>query len=175
MADTKMHVLVCGGTGCLSSNSSDIVDNLIAEIKAAGMEDEVKVLKTGCFGFCEKGPIVKILPDNTFYTQVKPEDAKEIVAEHIVKGRKVERLLYMDPEKEQHISDAKHMDFYKKQMRVALRNCGFIDPDNIEEYIGRDGYQALAKCLTEFTPEQVIEEVKNRGCAAEAERASLPA
>lgn len=163
MADTKMHVLVCGGTGCLSSNSSDIVDNLIAEIKAAGMEDEVKVLKTGCFGFCEKGPIVKILPDNTFYTQVKPEDAKEIVAEHIVKGRKVERLLYMDPEKEQHISDAKHMDFYKKQMRVALRNCGFIDPDNIEEYIGRDGYQALAKCLTEFTPEQVIEEVKKSG------------
>ena len=163
MADTKMHVLVCGGTGCLSSNSSDIVDNLIAEIKAAGMEDEVKVLKTGCFGFCEKGPIVKILPDNKFYTQVKPEDAKEIVAEHIVKGRKVERLLYMDPEKEQHISDAKHMDFYKKQMRVALRNCGFIDPDNIEEYIGRDGYQALAKCLTEFTPEQVIEEVKKSG------------
>lgn len=163
MADIKMHVLVCGGTGCLSSNSSDIVDNLIAELKAAGMEDEVKVLKTGCFGFCEKGPIVKILPDNTFYTQVKPEDAKEIVAEHIVKGRKVERLLYLDPEKEEHISDAKHMDFYKKQMRVALRNCGFIDPDNIEEYIGRDGYQALAKCLTEFTPEQVIEEVKKSG------------
>ena len=163
MADTKMHVLVCGGTGCLSSNSSDIVDNLIAELKSAGMEDEVKVLKTGCFGFCEKGPIVKILPDNTFYTQVKPEDAKEIVAEHIVKGRKVERLLYMDPEKEQHISDAKHMDFYKKQMRIALRNCGFIDPDNIEEYIGRDGYQALAKCLTEYTPEQVIEEVKKSG------------
>ena len=163
MADTKMHVLVCGGTGCLSSNSSDIVDNLIAELKSAGMEDKVKVLKTGCFGFCEKGPIVKILPDNTFYTQVKPEDAKEIVAEHIVKGRKVERLLYMDPEKEQHISDAKHMDFYKKQMRIALRNCGFIDPDNIEEYIGRDGYQALAKCLTEYTPEQVIEEVKKSG------------
>ena len=163
MADTKMHVLVCGGTGCLSSNSSDIVDNLIAELKSAGMEDEVKVLKTGCFGFCEKGPIVKILPDNTFYTQVKPEDAKEIVAEHIVKGRKVERLLYMDPEKEQHISDAKHMEFYKKQMRIALRNCGFIDPDNIEEYIGRDGYQALAKCLTEYTPEQVIEEVKKSG------------
>lgn len=163
MADIKMHVLVCGGTGCLSSNSSDIVDNLKAELKAAGMEDEVKVLKTGCFGFCEKGPIVKILPDNTFYTQVKPEDAKEIVAEHIVKGRKVERLLYLDPEKEEHISDAKHMDFYKKQMRVALRNCGFIDPDNIEEYIGRDGYQALAKCLTEFTPEQVIEEVKKSG------------
>ena len=163
MAEYKFHILVCGGTGCLSSNSRQITENLISEIQKAGMGDEVKVLQTGCFGFCENGPIVKILPDNTFYTQVKPEDAAEIVAEHIVKGRKVERLLYVDPEAEKHVSDAKHMGFYKKQLRIALRNCGFIDPENIDEYIGRDGYQALAKCVTEMTPEQVIDEVKKSG------------
>ena len=139
MADYKFHILVCGGTGCMSSNSRQITENLNDAIKAAGMTDDVKVLQTGCFGFCEQGPIVKILPDNTFYTRVKPEDANEIIAEHIVKGRKVERLLYVDPEQEKHISDAKHMEFYKKQMRIALRNCGFIDPENIDEYIGRDG------------------------------------
>ncbi len=163
MADYKFHILVCGGTGCVSSNSRQIVENLNDAIKAAGMEEDVKVLQTGCFGFCEQGPIVKILPDNTFYTQVKPEDANEIVAEHIVKGRKVERLLYVDPEEKEHISDAKHMEFYKKQMRIALRNCGFIDPENIDEYIGRDGYAALAKCITEMTPEEVIDEMKKSG------------
>ncbi|MBQ7049536.1 MAG: NADH-quinone oxidoreductase subunit NuoF [Firmicutes bacterium] len=163
MADYKFHILVCGGTGCVSSNSRQIVENLNDAIKAAGMEEDVKVLQTGCFGFCEQGPIVKVLPDNTFYTQVKPEDANEIVAEHIVKGRKVERLLYVDPEEKAHISDAKHMEFYKKQMRIALRNCGFIDPENIDEYIGRDGYAALAKCITEMTPEEVIDEMKKSG------------
>ena len=163
MADYKFHILVCGGTGCMSSNSRQITENLNDAIKAAGMEEDVKVLQTGCFGFCEQGPIVKILPDNTFYTQVKPEDANEIIAEHIVKGRKVERLLYVDPEQEKHISDAKHMEFYKKQMRIALRNCGFIDPENIDEYIGRDGYAALAKCITEMTPEEVIDEMKKSG------------
>ena len=163
MADYKFHILVCGGTGCMSSNSRQITENLNDAIKAAGMADDVKVLQTGCFGFCEQGPIVKILPDNTFYTQVKPEDANEIIAEHIVKGRKVERLLYVDPEQEKHIADAKHMEFYKKQMRIALRNCGFIDPENIDEYIGRDGYAALAKCITEMTPEEVIDEMKKSG------------
>ena len=163
MADYKFHILVCGGTGCMSSNSRQITENLNDAIKAAGMTDDVKVLQTGCFGFCEQGPIVKILPDNTFYTRVKPEDANEIIAEHIVKGRKVERLLYVDPEQEKHISDAKHMEFYKKQMRIALRNCGFIDPENIDEYIGRDGYAALAKCITEMTPEEVIDEMKKSG------------
>ena len=163
MADYKFHILVCGGTGCMSSNSRQITENLNDAIKAAGMEEDVKVLQTGCFGFCEQGPIVKVLPDNTFYTQVKPEDANEIIAEHIVKGRKVERLLYVDPEQEKHISDAKHMEFYKKQMRIALRNCGFIDPENIDEYIGRDGYAALAKCITEMTPEEVIDEMKKSG------------
>ena len=163
MADYKFHILVCGGTGCQSSNSTEIMENLKQCVADAGMAEDCKVLMTGCFGFCEKGPIVKMLPDNTFYTQVTPEDAAEIVAEHIVKGRKVERLLYVDPENEAHVSDAKHMDFYKKQMRIALRNCGFIDPENIDEYIARDGYAALAKCITEMTPEEVIEEVKKSG------------
>ena len=163
MAEYKFHILVCGGTGCQSSNSHEILEALKVKVAEAGMENDCKVLMTGCFGFCEKGPIVKMLPDNTFYTSVKPEDAGEIVAEHIVKGRKVERLLYVDPENDEHVSDAKHMDFYKKQMRIALRNCGFIDPENIDEYIARDGYAALAKCLTELTPEEVIEEVKKSG------------
>ncbi len=124
---------------------------------------KVQVIATGCFGFCEKGPIVKIMPDNTFYVQVKPEDAEEIVNEHIIKGRKVERLLYKEPSKKVTVSDSKHMEFYKKQLRIALRNCGFIDPENIEECIGRDGYSALAKCLTEMTPEAVIDEIKRSG------------
>lgn len=162
MSKYTMHILVCGGTGCLSSQSNEIVNQLEQHIKEANMQDTVQILKTGCFGFCEKGPIVKVLPDNTFYVQVKPEDAKELVAEHIVKGRKVERLLYVNPTNEEHISDSKHMDFYKKQMRVALRNCGFIDPDSIEEYIARDGYQALAKVLT-MDRQAVIDEVKKSG------------
>jgi len=163
MSRYKMHVLVCGGTGCVSSNSLQIVDNLKNHIKENGLENDIQVLKTGCFGFCEKGPIVKILPDNTFYVQVKPEDAEIIVKEHLVKGRKVDKLLYKEPSTEKSIDDSKHMEFYKKQMRVALRNCGFIDPDNIEEYIARDGYQALGKALVEMTPELVIEEMKKSG------------
>ena len=163
MAEYKMYILVCGGTGCQSSDSPKIIENLESALTARGLEDDVKVIRTGCFGFCEKGPIVKILPDNTFYTQVKPEDADEIVETHIVRGEKVDRLLYVDPKSGEAISDSKHMDFYKKQKRVALRNCGFIDPENIEEYIGQDGYQALAKCITQLTPEEVIEEVKKSG------------
>ncbi|GKX30466.1 NADH dehydrogenase [Vallitalea longa] len=163
MSNYKMHILVCGGTGCKSANSDKIVDNLNEQLKINNMDQEVKVLKTGCFGFCEKGPVVKIEPDNTFYVQVQPEDAEEIVKEHIVKGRKVERLLYEDPETEEKVSNSKHMDFYKKQMRIALRNCGFIDPSNIEEYIARDGYHALGKVLTEMTPKEVINVVKESG------------
>lgn len=162
MSKYTMHILVCGGTGCLSSRSGEIVDELNRCISETGMVEEVQVLKTGCFGFCEKGPIVKILPDNTFYVQVKPEDVEEIVKEHIVKGRKVARLLYENPESKEHVSDSKHMNFYKKQMRVALRNCGFIDPENIEEYIARDGYAALAKVLT-MTQQEVIDEMKKSG------------
>ena len=153
-----IQILCCGGTGCKASESALIAENLQASIKEHGIADKVDVITTGCFGFCEKGPIVKIIPDNTFYTQVTPDDAEEIVREHIVKGNKVERLLYL-----RHISDSKHMNFYGKQIRIALRNCGFIDPENIEEYIARDGYQALADALTKSTPEEVIEKVKASG------------
>ena len=163
MANYKMHLLVCGGTGCRASESEAIVDNLKAVVAEKGLENEVQVVTTGCFGFCEKGPIVKVLPDNTFYTQVTPADATEIVDEHVIKGRKVTRLLYVDPTNKEHISDSKHMGFYKKQIRVALRNCGFIDPESIEEYIARDGYEAIAKCLIEMNPDQVIDEIKKSG------------
>jgi NADH:ubiquinone oxidoreductase subunit F (NADH-binding)/(2Fe-2S) ferredoxin/NAD-dependent dihydropyrimidine dehydrogenase PreA subunit len=163
MADYKMHLLVCGGTGCKASESEQIRDNLVAEVEKHDLNDEVQVVMTGCFGFCEKGPIVKVLPDNTFYVQVKPEDAVTIVEEHLVKGRQVSHLLYRDPEKDVPVSDSKHMDFYKKQVRIALRNCGFINPENIDEYIARDGYAALAKCLSEKTPQEVIDEIKLSG------------
>jgi NADH-quinone oxidoreductase subunit F/NADP-reducing hydrogenase subunit HndC len=163
MAKFKMHLLICGGTGCNASKSQEIAENLKSTLKDKGLENEVQVILTGCFGFCEKGPIVKIMPDNTFYTEVKPEDATEIIEEHVIKGRKVTHLLYTDPENKQHVADSKHMGFYKKQLRIALRNCGYIDPQNIEEYIGADGYSALAKCLGEMTPEQVINEIKLSG------------
>lgn len=163
MAKYKMHILVCGGTGCHASESDLLLGNLKTIIADKGLDKEIQVIGTGCFGFCEKGPIVKIMPDNTFYTQVTPNDAREIIEEHIIKGRRVNRLLYMDPEKKEAIPDSKHMGFYKKQLRIALRNCGFIDPENIDEYISRDGYEALAKCLTEMTPQQVIEMIKKSG------------
>jgi NADP-reducing hydrogenase subunit HndC len=163
MADYKIHLLVCGGTGCKSSNSHTLAEHLRTEIKNQGLDDFAQVVGTGCFGFCEKGPIVKIIPDNTFYTQVKPEDAKEIVEEHIVKGRKVSRLLYKDPKSDKIVTDSKGMEFYKKQVRIALRNCGVIDPENINESIARDGYAALGKVLTTMTPEETIEIIKKSG------------
>lgn len=163
MANYKMHLLVCGGSGCRASESEAIVANLKAVVAEKGLESEVQVVMTGCFGFCEKGPIVKVLPDNTFYTQVTPADATEIIEEHVIKGRKITRLLYLDPKTKEHVTDSKHMGFYKKQIRIALRNCGFINPENIEEYIARDGYEALATCLTERNPHQVIDEIKKSG------------
>ncbi|MFA5324795.1 MAG: NADH-quinone oxidoreductase subunit NuoF [Bacteroidales bacterium] len=163
MAQIKMHLLVCGGTGCRASESRRLVDELNSQLKINNLEEEVKVIITGCFGFCEKGPIVKVIPDNTFYTKVKPEDAEEIIKEHIIKGRKVTRLLYENPETKEHISDSKHMGFYQKQVRIALRNCGFIDPENIEEYIVRDGYAALGKVLGEMTPASAIELMEKSG------------
>ena len=163
MARIKMHVLVCGGTGCQASASAEIIKNFQDILAAKGLQDEVQVVRTGCFGFCEKGPIVKIMPDNTFYTQVKPEDVEKIVNEHIIKGRKVTDLLYMDPENKEHVSDSKHMGFYRKQLRIALRNCGFINPENIDECISRGGYEALGKVLSEMTPQQVIDEVTKSG------------
>ncbi|HNY23916.1 MAG TPA: NADH-quinone oxidoreductase subunit NuoF [Bacteroidales bacterium] len=158
-----MQLLVCGGTGCRASASAQIVENLNASLKAHGLEEDAQVVTTGCFGFCEKGPIVKVIPDNTFYTQVKPEDAEEIIAEHVLKGRKVTRLLYENPKTQEHVADSKHMGFYQKQIRIALRNCGFIDPENIDEYIARDGYSALAQVLSDLTPQQAIDMVKQSG------------
>jgi NADP-reducing hydrogenase subunit HndC len=163
MSKYSMHLLVCGGTGCHSSESDAIVCNLRDELEAKGLMDSVQVILTGCFGFCEKGPIVKVMPDNTFYVQVKPEDAQTIVEEHVIKGRQVTRLLYRDPISKEPVSDSKHMGFFKKQLRIVLRNCGFINPENIDEYIARDGYQALGKVLTEMSPEEVIKEVKDSG------------
>lgn len=163
MADYNMHILVCGGTGCKASQSELIKSNFKTKLNEFGLEDEIQVVLTGCFGFCEKGPIVKVLPDNTFYTQVTPEDVNDIVSEHIIKGRKLDRLLYIDPETNKTVDDSKHMDFYKKQLRIALRNCGFINPENIDEYIARDGYSALGNCLTEKTPEDVVKLIIDSG------------
>ncbi|MDR0970710.1 MAG: 4Fe-4S binding protein [Lentimicrobiaceae bacterium] len=163
MATYKYHVLICGGTGCRASQSNKIIDNFKRLLKENGLEKEVQVVETGCFGFCEKGPIVKILPDNTFYIEVKPEDVEEIINEHVIKGRKVQRLLYVDPKTSEHKADSKHMGFYKKQLRIALRNAGFINPENIDEYIARDGYKALATVLEQNDPQATIDIIKKSG------------
>ena len=163
MAQYTQYILVCGGTGCRASQSEQIIENLRIALAKNGLAEEVKVIRTGCFGFCEKGPIVKIIPDNTFYVQVKPEDAQEIVEEHLLYGRKVKRLLYVNPETKKAVPDSKHIRFYQKQLRIALRNCGFIDPENIDEYIAVDGYKGLTKALTQMTPEEVIAEVLKSG------------
>ena len=163
MAKFKSHILICGGTGCQSSNSEAILNNLERELATKGLIEDVQVIRTGCFGFCEKGPIVNVLPDNTFYVEVKPDDAQEIIDEHIIKGRRVNRLLYVNPENEEHVPDSKHMGFYKKQLRIALRNCGLVDPENIEESIAHDAYQALGKVLTEMSQTDAIEIIKKSG------------
>ena len=161
----RMHILICGGTGCKSSNSNEIADRFRSLLQARGLQEEVQVVRTGCFGFCEQGPIVKVLPDNTFYTQVRPEDVPQIVEQHVLGGEKVSELLYLNPETGEHEPDSRHMNFYKKQVRIALRNCGFIDPENINEYIARDGYFALARCLTQMTPAEVVELITASGLA----------
>ena len=158
----KNYILVCGGTGCESSRSDLIYRNLIEEAKAQGVGDDVQVIKTGCFGFCEQGPIVKVLPEDSFYVQVKPEDAKEIIAEHVVKGREITRLQYGHVKKKAY-EEVEDIQFYQKQERIVLRNCGSIDPENIDEYIARDGYKALEKVLFEMTPDDVINELKTAG------------
>jgi NADH-quinone oxidoreductase subunit F/NADP-reducing hydrogenase subunit HndC len=152
------YILVCGGSACESSRSDQIYNNLITEAKAAGVTEQVQIVKTGCFGFCEKGPIVKVLPEDSFYVEVKPEDAKEIIAEQIIKGREVKRLLYNKERKSN--ESVEEIQFYQKQLRIVLRNCGVINPENIEEYIARDGYLALEKALFEMTPQQIVDEVK---------------
>ncbi len=158
-----MHLLVCGGTGCRASASDMLYEGLVKEVQDHNLQDEVQVVTTGCFGFCEKGPIVKMIPDNTFYVSVEPKDAKAIVEEHVIKGRSVKSLLYKDPTNKEIISDSKHMGFYKKQLRIALRNCGMIDPENIDEYLAADGYEAMGKVLLEMKPEEVIKAVIDSG------------
>ena len=159
----RSHVLVCGGTGCTSSNSQKIIESLNEEIQKQGLENEVKVVRTGCFGLCALGPIMIVYPEGCFYSRVAVEDIPEIVSEHLLKGRIVTRLLYDETVGQDEIKALNETDFYKKQVRVALRNCGVINPESLEEYIAYDGYQALGKCLTEYTPEQVIQIVTDSG------------
>lgn len=162
-AGHSINILVCGDTGCAASKSVEIIDNLRAAVKKYGLEDKAAVIRVGCFGFCEKGPIVKVMPDNTFYVEVDPTDAEEIVTSHIDKGVKVERLLYLDTDTNERIEHPENIPFYKKQMRIALRNCGVIDPESIDEYIACNGYQALAKCLTEYSQQEVIDIITASG------------
>ena len=159
----RAHVLICGGTGCTSSHSAEIIAEFEKEIAEKGLADEIKVIRTGCFGLCALGPIVVVYPEGAFYSQIKVEDVSEIVDEHLIKGRIVKHLLYDDTVAGDTVKSLNETQFYKKQKRVALRNCGVIDPENINEYIAMDGYQALAKCLTEYTPDEVIQIVKDSG------------
>ena len=159
----RSHIMVCGGTGCTSSGSQKIIEAFNKEIAAAGLNEEVKVIKTGCFGLCALGPIVVVYPEGIFYSMVEEKDVKEIVEEHLVKGRPVTRLIYDETVQGETITSLNDTRFYKKQQRIALRNCGRIDPDNIEEYIAYDGYAALGKVLTEMTPDEVIKTVLDSG------------
>lgn len=159
----RSNVLVCGGTGCTSSNSGEIINALEREIKARGLEKEVEVVKTGCFGLCALGPIMIVYPEGSFYSMVKVEDIPEIVEEHLLKGRIVKRLLYQETVDGDNIKSLNETPFYAKQQRTALRNCGVINPECIDEYIAMDGYKALEKVLTQMTPEQVIDEIKASG------------
>jgi NADP-reducing hydrogenase subunit HndC len=163
MANYKYHVLVCGGASCHASQSERVISNFNKILSEKNLDDEIQVISTGCFGFCEKGPIVKILPDNTFYVQVAPENVEEIVTEHLIGGRKVEKLLCLDPKAKGDKGDTKHTGFHKKQLRIALRNCGLIDPENIDEYIAHDGYMALAKVLEQNNPQATIDIIKKSG------------
>ena len=162
----RSHVLICAGTGCTSSGSGAVKDKLVEELAKNGLTDEIKIVSTGCFGLCALGPVMIVYPEGTFYSCVKAEDIPEIVEEHLLKGRVVERLVYNDPAVDKEDDEPVALGetrFYKKQKRVALRNCGVIDPENIEEYIATDGYAALGKVLTEMTPDDVIKCVLDSG------------
>lgn len=159
----RSHVLVCGGTGCTSSGSQQIIDALKREIKANGLENEIEVVRTGCFGLCALGPIMIVYPEGTFYSMVQEKDIPEIVSEHLLKGRIVSRLVYDETVTDNGVKSLQDTAFYSKQHRVALRNCGVINPENIEEYIGTGGYEALGKVLTEMSPEDVIQTVLDSG------------
>ena len=159
----RSHILVCTGTGCSSSNSPKIIEAFERELKAQGMEQESRVVKTGCFGLCAMGPVVLVYPEGAFYTHVTPDDAAEIVSEHIVKGRIVQRLLHKEGDAAEKVTSLSETKFYKNQFRIALRNCGVINPENIDEYIGTGGYEALGRALTQQTPQQVIDAILASG------------
>ena len=159
----KMNISICGGTGCQASRSEEIKKELIRFAELYGVDDKVEISITGCFGFCEKGPIVKISPDHTFYIKIKPEDAERIIKEHIVEGKIIEDFLYVNPATGKKIRGQENIPFYKKQHRIALRNCGFINPEIIQEYISNRGFLALGKVLSTMTPEEVIDEMKKSG------------
>lgn len=161
--NNKKELLVCGDTGCRAANSMPIIDSLKQEIKNAGLEDLVSVSLTGCFGFCAQGPIVKVHPDNVFYVKVQADDARDIVQDYLIEGKLVDRLLFIEQSEEKKVKSSDDMSFYKQQMRIALHNCGYINPEKVEDYLANYGYLMLGKCLTELKPEEVIEEVKVSG------------
>ena len=159
----RSHVLVCAGTGCTSSHSLRIIENFHKKLEETGYDKEVQVIRTGCFGLCAAGPIVVVYPEGIYYSHVKPEDVEEIVNEHIIKGRPVQRLIYKEHDESGVNTTLNDSDFYKKQHRIALRNCGMIDPENIDEYIAFDGYKALGKVLTEMTRDEVVDTIIRSG------------
>lgn len=161
--NSHIDILICGGTGCKASNSADVIKTFNEEVKKLNIENKVTVELTGCFGFCEKGPIVKVMPENVFYIEVTPEKAKLIIENHILKGNIIEECVYSDPETRKRLAKQSDIPFYKKQMRIALKNCGFINPEDIRQYIAVDGYEALGSALFEMTPEKVIDEIKRSG------------
>ncbi len=163
MSKYKQYILVCGGTGCVSSGSGDVLDEFNKLLEEHNLQNDIQVVRTGCFGFCEQGTIVKILPDNTFYVKIEKNHVSEIINEHIIKGRKVEKLLFKDPQTKETVAEDEGMNFYKKQVRVALRNAGFINPEDIDEYIANNGYQALGKALTETNQDEVIDTLLESG------------
>jgi len=163
MAKENMQIMVCGGTGCKGSQGEALIDNLKLELEANALENDIRVVRTGCFGLCELGPIVKVMPGEVVYIKVTPDDAAEIVSEHIMKGRKVERLLYSDPATKKALISEKELANHKKQLRIVLRNCGIIDPENIDDAIAHDAYEALARVLTGMKPVDVIKIIKDSG------------
>jgi NADP-reducing hydrogenase subunit HndC len=163
MVKYRKQLLVCSGAGCNSRQSEEILDNLKLELEALALENDIQVIKTGCFGLCKLGPVVKIMPDDTIYTKVTPDDAADIISEHVVKGKRIERLIYKDPVTQKQISASAEMASYKKQLRIVLRNCGIIDPESIEEAIARDAYLALGKVLKEMEPVDVIKIIQDSG------------
>lgn len=170
----RSHVLVCGGTGCTSSNSEKIISEFNVQLANNNLQNEVKIVKTGCFGLCAQGPIVVVYPEGAMYTMVKVEDIKEITEEHLLKGRIVKRLLHNETHDEGEAKSLDGVEFFKRQMRIALRNCGIINPENIDEYIAYDGYKALAKVLTELKPTDVVDTLKNQDFVEEGAEDSQP-